>query len=270
MSVNKNIAKLAQEALVSLYGANLIADGKWGPKSETAMRKLYLKEGSSSPNDASDIKSKIQSIVNIFETGTPTGNYADISIYDDGPSGIKQTTFGRSGSTEFSTLKYLVEMYAEEDGLYSDEFKSYVGRVGCKPSLYNDSDFINLLKKSGSDPVMKATQDKFFDQRYWDVAKSFFDKNGFEQPLSMLVIFDSVIHGGLAIVRKKFSEKPPVSGGDEKRWVSDYTHSRYNWLKYHPRTILRNTAKRPKFYKSLIESGNWGLDKEIKLQGFSL
>ena len=38
------------------------------------------------------IKNKIQKIVNVFESGTPDGDYGCISLYEDGPNVIKQNT----------------------------------------------------------------------------------------------------------------------------------------------------------------------------------
>ena len=60
-------------------------------------------------------KRKIIQVVNVFETGTPNGNYSNISIYADGPAiggqRIKQITYGRSQTTEYGVLKILIQEY---------------------------------------------------------------------------------------------------------------------------------------------------------------
>lgn len=214
------------------------------------------------------IKHRIQSVINIFETGSPDGDYSNISIFSDGPGNCKQITYGRSQTTEFSSLNELVEMYVNADGEFSKALKPYVGRIGKRPSLYLNEVFKSLLKKAGKDEVMKKTQDSFFDKVYWTKAFNFFKDNGFTNPLSLLVIYDSFIHGGLSIVRKKFSEKTPASGGDEKKWISNYCLARRSWLENHPRKILHSTSHRPALFSKEIKKGNWDMSEKIPVEQY--
>jgi len=64
-----------------------------------------------------DQKRLIERFVNVFETGTPDGDYGLISIYADGPHDIRQITYGRSQTTEYGNLRELVQRYVAANGL---------------------------------------------------------------------------------------------------------------------------------------------------------
>ena len=185
-------------------------------------------------------------IVNVFETGSFCGDYGDISIFNDGPNGIRQITYGRSQTTEYGNLRELVEMYAGAGGVYSDALRKYVPMIG-KSALVNDATLKTLLRRAGhEDPVMERTQDAFFDRRYFQPALAWASENGFTQALSALVIYDSFIHSGsiLSFLRSRFTEKTPAEGGDEKAWISAYVKARHDWLATHSKVILRATVYR--------------------------
>jgi len=61
-------------------------------------------------------KRPIEHVVNVFETGTPDGDYGAISIYADGPHDIRQITYGRSQTTEYGNLRDLVQRYVAANG----------------------------------------------------------------------------------------------------------------------------------------------------------
>ena len=79
---------------------------------------------------------------------------------------------------------------------------------------------------------MAQTQDVFFDRAYFQPALNWANEHGFTQALSMLVIYDLFIHSGgiLDFLRARFREQPPVNGGDEKVWISEYVQARNDWL----------------------------------------
>ena len=220
---------------------------------------------------SNEIKNKIQKIVNIFETGTPNGDYGCISLYDDGPNGIKQITYGKSQTTEWGNLPKLIDLYIQNNGKYSSEFLKYDDSFG-RVSLVTNKDFLVLLKKAATDPVMIESQDSFFDTHYWEPAYKWFDRNCFELNLSMLVIYDSFIHSGsiLKFLRQKFSEKIPADGGDEKKWIEQYCNARLNWLKNHSNPILRKTTYRVNNFIEAIEKNNWHLKSEFLANGVKI
>lgn len=205
----------------------------------------------------------IDQVVNVFETGTPVGDYANISIFADGPDDARQLTYGRSQTTESGKLRDLIERYVAAGGIYAAELQPYVARIGVEP-LVEDETFKDLLRRAGAvDPTMRSVQDRFFDERYFQPAMAWAQENGLRLPLSALVIYDSFIHSGsiLWTIREKFLEEPPVLGGDEKGWVTDYVKARQNWLSTHRREILHRTTYRTACLLHEIERHNWHLDK---------
>lgn len=205
----------------------------------------------------------IESVINCFETGTADGDYACISIYADGPHNIKQITYGRSQTTEYGNLRLLVSRYVAANGKYSAAMAPFADRVGSAP-LTGNGDFKALLRKAGKeDPVMRNIQDGFFDQVYFKPAIAWADKEGFILPLSGLIIYDSFIHSGSILwpIRQMFPESTPKSGGDEKKWISQYTKARNKWLENHSRPAVRSSAYRTKDLLKMIAAENWQLEK---------
>ncbi len=145
-------------------------------------------------------------------------------------------------------------------GTFSESLRPFVDRIGVEP-LADNSEFKRLLKDAGADPVMRQTQDVFFDRRYFQPAIDWASRMGFTLPLSALVIYDSQIHSGgiLGFLRKRFPEKPPVSGGDEKTWITQYVNARHAWLANHSNEILRRTVYRTNCFKTEIGRDNWKL-----------
>lgn len=207
-----------------------------------------------------ETKNKIQRILNYIESGSQNGNYAAISLYNDGPNQIKQITFGKSQTTEWGNLNKLISLYVEKDGKFANELKPYLQKIG-KVSLVNDANLLSLLKGSGLDPIMQQSQDEFFDEHYWKPAVKWFEANKFTLPLSMLVIYDSFIHSGsiLSFLRNKFSASIPSKSGDEKKWITSYLNVRHEWLKNHSNPILRKTIYRTRDMLLAVEKENWDL-----------
>lgn len=200
-------------------------------------------------------------VLNVFETGTVKGKYGAISIYNDGPHDIRQITYGRSQTTEYGNLGKLVEMYAGAGGSYSDELSPYVKLIG-NIALVDNGPFKDLLRSAGNeDPIMWATQDRFFDQVYFEPARKWAEANGFALALSMLVIYDSFIHSGTIFdfLRSRFPELTPKKGGDEKTWTSQYVDVRNTWLSTHSKAVIRDSAYRTRDLLREIKRGNWDL-----------
>lgn len=206
----------------------------------------------------------IEQVVNAFETGTAEGDYANISVYADGPHGIRQITYGRAQTTEYGNLRELLVMYVAAKGTYSAALAPYVNRIGADDELVNDAVFKKLLRDAGrNDPKMRETQDKFFDKRYFKPAMKWAADNGFTEALSALVIYDSFIHSGSIpwVVRSRFNESPPAAGGSERGWITAYVNARHDWLANHSRTILHGTVYRTKCFKREIARANWDLSQ---------
>jgi chitosanase len=204
----------------------------------------------------------IEQVVNVFETGTPRGDYGNISIYEDGPQNIRQITYGRAQTTEFGNLRELVKKYVEAGGWNSEELRPYLALIGLAP-LVDDERFKDLLQEAGrEDPIMRRVQDEFFDERYFQPAMKWAADEGFELPLSGLVIYDSFIHSGsiLNTLREKFPECTPRDGGSEPAWTFAYVKTRHAWLANHYRPIVRKTTYRTSCLLHELQIGNWNLD----------
>ena len=61
------------------------------------------------------VESKINQILNAFETGVKDGDYGQVCIYDDDETKLradkKQITFGSKRTTEGGALNVLIQMY---------------------------------------------------------------------------------------------------------------------------------------------------------------
>jgi chitosanase len=222
-------------------------------------------------------KNRILSVVNVFETGSTAGKFDNISVYRDGPvvngERVYQITYGRSQTTEFGNLKRLVELYITRNGMFTSQFMPFMSKIGKHPSLRTNQNFRNLLKKSAQDDeVMRHVQEDFFDLYYFQPAFVWFEGFGFNEALSLLVIYDSFIHSGKIRedLRQKFAERPPKFGGNERRWIEQYVNVRHQWLNSHTNEILRATIYRTNCFKKEIKKGNWNLSQPINANGISV
>lgn len=199
-------------------------------------------------------------VINVFETGTIKGKYGAISIYNDGPHRVRQITYGRSQTTEYGNLRQLIDMYANAGGTHSSALAPYVKMIGNVPLVDNEP-FKSLLRQAGEDPVMRATQNKFFDIAYFKPAAKWAEGNGFALALSMLVLYDSFIHSGgiRSELRARFPELTPAKGGDEKIWIRQYVGVRDAWLRNHSNPDVRPSAYRTRDLLREIGRDNWDL-----------
>ncbi len=215
-------------------------------------------------------KRVIEQVINAFETGSAEGNYADISVFHDGPNDRRQITYGRSQTTEYGHLRELVTRYTDAQGAaFGGVLRPYLARIGHVP-LVDDHQFKEILEMAGEeDPVMKSVQDKFFEEAYFQPAQRWAELNGFTKALSMLVIYDSFIHSGgiLSSIRQRFPEYPPVKGGDEEKWILQYVLARHDWLARHRKTVLHGTVYRTKCLRQQCDKGNWNLYDNINANG---
>ncbi len=203
----------------------------------------------------------IKKILLIFEQGKPNIVYDKIYTFDDGPNDIKQITLS-FGITEYGNLRNFIRQYINSSGKYKDFFLDYVDRIG-RVSLVGDKKFIDTLKQSADDPIMRKCQEDAYESMYIEPALLWSDKNKFTLPLSKLTICDSFLQSGsiLNLLRNRFSEKIPLNGGNEKIWVEQYCKARRDWLANHPRKILNKTIYRVNFILNRISLNDWDLEK---------
>ena len=271
--VNPNIGKWYKDRDNNFYwggGLNVLDEAEFAAL-PTEVENPELEKFTITPT----IKLKIEQVINAFESGSASGNYAALVRYKDHLDPVTKTksvqvTFGRSQTTEFGHLKALVEDYVNSNGTFADTLRPYLDKIGKQPSLATDDNFCKTLIKAGKeDPVMATCQDNLFQNKYYLPAHTWFSVNGFELPLSMLVIYDSYIHSGgiLAFLRKRFDAVMPASGGDEKKWITAYVNARHNWLSNNSDALLQKTAYRTKCLTEQLQNTNWGLEKQINANG---
>ncbi len=215
-----------------------------------------------------ELKEKIWTVLDIIETGKVGGDYGNITILRDGPNESWQLTAGRHQATESGNLPELIEAYCKAGGWYSTEMAKF-RPVFNSGKLHQNAPFKILFRKAANDPTMQTVQDDFFTAEYWDKAMEWAKENGFKENLSLLVIYDSFVHSGSirTVIRNKFAEKPPAQGGNERKWIVEYSKARKKWLETNVKKILHGTAFRPALYLSLADADNWDLTKPFRVKG---
>lgn len=215
-----------------------------------------------------------QAIVNVFETGTPRGDYGKVTVMSGDNGGL---TYGRSQTTLMSGNLYkLLKMYTEQEEifdyqLFQNEIKIKLPAIKARlPELNHDTFLKRTLHILGESRIMRWTQDQFFDQVYWRPAADYSSRIGMTLPLSYAVVYDSFIHGGIGIVRRRFPEVPPSKGGEEKKWVRAYVLARHEWLLNHRIELLNKTVYRTNTFKVLIAHGNWSLFAPLQANGVTI
>ena len=203
-------------------------------------------------------KRAAQGIVNVFETGKIAGDYGAIAVI---PGDTGHLSYGRSQVTLGSgSLAKLLDRYcADPKALQRGALVHYLKATAAKDfALDNDPTFKALLKQAGLDPVMRAVQDAFFDEGWWNPAVAACAKLGFTTALGTAVVYDSHIQGSWPIVRDLTST---ALGGvlTEKPWIARYVNTRWNWLATHKITALHATVYRMQTFEDLIVGDCWDL-----------
>jgi chitosanase len=213
----------------------------------------------------------IQAIVNIFETSTVRGDYSRVTLI---PGDTGQLTFGRSQTTLTSGgLHLLIEAYCtRDDADLGADLKPFLDRLeAADPELNADTFFHNLLRCAADDPVMRETQDRFFDAHYFASALERAANQGIAEPLGLAVVYDSTVHGSWHHVRRKTNEASgELSTLGERTWVADYVRQRHDWLSHHRRSDLRATVYRTRTLGALVASGDWDLPLPLVVRGVEI
>jgi chitosanase len=207
----------------------------------------------------------IKAIVNLFETGQVVGSYGQVTVIalDTG-----HLTFGRSQTTLGSgNLHRLIDEYCANPGA---RFRGHLSRwlpplQARDTALDRDVRLHNVLRASADDPVMRDTQDVFFDATYFEPAVRAAERFGIREPLGAAVVYDSFVHGSWRRIRDRVAGTPESRG--ERAWVADYVAERRSWLATHPRVDLRATVYRMEALQRLIELGQWGLELPLVVRG---
>ncbi|MER2551935.1 MAG: peptidoglycan-binding protein [Thauera sp.] len=209
-----------------------------------------------------------KAIVNLFETGEVLGQYGKVTLI---PGDTGHLTFGRSQTTLGSgNLGKLLQQYCANPGArFGARLAAYLPRfLAIDESLDDDHRLHNVLRASADDPVMRDTQDAFFDRTYWEPALRAASRLGLHSPLAVAVVYDSVVHGAWLAMRDRTTRAigEPASVG-EQAWIDAYVNTRRMWLETHARADLRPTVYRMHAFRGLIDQGFWGLELPLVVRG---
>jgi chitosanase len=228
-------------------------------------QRMYIRQEKVASMKQEDI-SIAAAIVSIFETGKPNGNYGALVVLNDGAGvsyGIKQFTH-RSGSLLQVVEKYLLtDATAGREKLLS---RLPILRRSTKPAidtLARDQEFKEALKDAAATNEMRAAQDAVATGRYMKAAIDECRAMGLKLPLSLAVVYDSIVHGSWRSLAEQLG---PVR--DEKRWIERYVEHRHEWLRSIAR--LRVTTYRTDFFLKEIARGNWQLELPLNVHGYTL
>ena len=213
-------------------------------------------------------KKTAESIINIFETGHVLGDYGMVTLI---PGDTGHLTFGRSQTTLGSgNLHKLLQAYCDNGGaLFGPRLTAYLARLETRDtSLDRDGALHNLLRASADDPVMRDTQDAFFDTHYWQPAMRAADREGINSPLGRAVVYDSFVHGSWKAMRDRCNAAHgTLHSTGERNWIEHYVATRRNWLANHARSDLRATVYRMDAFQRLIDQGYWNLELPLVVRG---
>jgi len=208
-----------------------------------------------------------RAIVNVFETGRVQGNYSGIAVAK-GDSG--HLSYGRSQASLGSGALYdLLSDYCQCPGArYATALTPYLPRFQQKDVTLDTNMLVRQILKDAAnlDPLMRATQDRFFDRRYLSPALMAAEALGITDPLSQTVIYDSTVQGGWARLRGRLAA--PVTG-KTRDWVRQYVDVRRAWL-MSLAAPLPSTVYRMDTFKSLMVADKWDLDLPLIAHGVTL
>jgi chitosanase len=216
-----------------------------------------------------DLQKRIaQAVVNIFETGSPQGNYGSVTLIA-GDSG--HLTYGRSQTTlATGNLYLLITAYCAAPGAqFAAALNPYLPRLAaCDFTLDTDMTLRGLLQAAGDDPVMHTVQDAFFDRTYWDPSVQAATGAGVSSALGTNVVYDSHIHGFWAGLRDiTNANHGPASQIGEQAWIGAYVAERRNWLANNSNPALHPCVYRMDAFLQLISDSKWDLPLPVTVRG---
>jgi chitosanase len=210
----------------------------------------------------------IQGIVNLFETGSILGDYGNVTII---PGDTGHLTFGRSQTTLGSGgLHLLLHQYCANAGArFGSRLAAYLDRIAARDvSLDGNLPLHNILRATADDPVMRDTQDQFFDAEFFQPALREARGFGITDPLGCAIVYDSFVHGSWERIRDRVKGQPLTRG--QREWLTDYVAVRREWLATHPRADLRAAVYRMDAIGRLIDLGAWGLELPLVVRGVEI
>lgn len=208
------------------------------------------------------------SIVNIFESGTLTGNYGAVGGLKNDKGHL---SYGKSQVSLMSgNLFLLIKAYCEEpDAQFAQELSPFLGRLGNKDiTLDQDLNIRSILRQAGNDPAMKRIQDDYFDRNFFRPALAAAQHANLQNPLSQTIAYDTHIQGGWQACSTAVTAAVGPIGANvsEETWIKRYLEVRSAYLERHAPA----TTYRPEAFGKLISAGNWAMDLPIGIRGLMI
>lgn len=214
-------------------------------------------------------KRTAQAIVNVFETGSVKGDYANVTVVA-GDNG--HLTYGRSQTTLASgNLYLLIEDYCSAaNAVHADTLRPYLQRLKNRDlSLDHDATLRATLRTAGKDPVMMSIQDAFFDRVYWMPAVNAAANIGLSTPLGVAIVYDSTVHGSWKAMRDRTIQNHGQPAGNERAWLGHYVATRRAWLAGKG-GLLAKTVYRMDTFKALLDAGNMNIALPVVAHGVQI
>ena len=207
-------------------------------------------------------------IVNIFESGSLTGNYGAVGGLKNDKGHL---SYGRSQVSLMSgNLFLLIKAYCEApDAQFAQELSPFLQRLGNKDTtLDQDLAIRNILRQAGNDPAMRRIQDDYFDRNFFQPALAAAQHANLQQPLSQTIAYDTHIQGGWQACSAAVNTDvgPIGTNVTEETWIKRYLEVRTEYLKRH----APQTTYRPEAFGKLVSVGAWTLDLPIALRGLTI
>jgi hypothetical protein len=222
-----------------------------------------------------DQRRTAEAIVSVFETGhlPVVEAYSTCTILADG-AGL---SFGVHQATG-ATLEEVVALYGIRAGAYAAPIRRALAghqireaatwsSLAAAPQWVRDT--ADQLRLAGADSVMRSVQDEVFERFYWDPSAAQADRLGLQTALGVLAVYDLAIQSGLGrldVLRTRFPERPPCSGGEERAWVSELLAARGAWLAGLGGVAARTTYRVDALLE-LAEEGRWDLARPLTVRG---
>jgi hypothetical protein len=217
-------------------------------------------------------KLKAMAVVGAFETGAAFGKFSAVAVLNDG-AGI---SYGFTQFTHASgALAEVLERYLAIGGVVGCmviEDRMPIARKRTKIAverLAADTAFRNAIRAAAVTDEMRSAQIEIAFKRFLEPAVKECSRLGFTSPLSLAVVYDSMVHGSWEKIRDKVSSSSsPRLPTYEFAWVNEFVELRDRWLASIPR--LKTTRYRTRFFLDQIKLENWELRLPLRVQGVTI
>lgn len=205
-----------------------------------------------------------QAIIQIFETGRLSAkSYGAVSNAVGDAGGLSYGT--HQVSLMSGNLYLLLRSYVDRGGVQAKRISPFLDRIADKDRAVGASAVLqSALRDAGSDPIMKAVQDEYFDANFWRPSARDAQARKFVTPLAYALSFDGHIQGGWGRIAPRVPNTLK-----EKDWCRTYVAERRRWLA-NGHGLVPKTVYRMDEFSKLIAANNWDLKLPIVIRGVKI